>query len=166
MNQRTNRAYLLIGGNLGNRQQLLAAAITLIAAQCGTIVQCSSVYETEAWGLTEQPLFLNQAVALDTVLQPEQLLQALLRIELQLGRQRKEKYGPRLMDIDILLFGNAVVEAPALVIPHPHMASRRFVLAPLAELIPQYVHPVLQKTIQDLLARCPDPLQVYKLQPG
>lgn len=163
MEQRTNYAYLLIGGNIGDRQQLLAKAKTLIAAQCGTIVRCSSVYETEAWGLTDQPLFLNQVVELDTVLAPHMLLNTVLQIELQMGRARKEKYGPRLMDIDILLFGNAIVNDPELVVPHPHMAQRRFVLAPLAELVPQLVHPILNMTIQQMLAQCPDPLHVYKL---
>jgi 2-amino-4-hydroxy-6-hydroxymethyldihydropteridine diphosphokinase len=121
------------------------------------------VYETEAWGLTDQPLFLNQVVELDTVLAPHMLLNTVLQIELQMGRARKEKYGPRLMDIDILLFGNAIVNDPELVVPHPHMAQRRFVLVPLAELVPQLVHPILNMTIQQMLAQCPDPLHVYKL---
>lgn len=148
---------------MGDRHQLLAKAKTLLAQQCGAILQCSSVYETEAWGLTDQPLFLNQVVVLTTHLTPQQLLDAVLQIEINLGRERKEKYGPRLMDIDILLYNNDVVNEPKLVIPHPHMQERRFVLAPLAELIPQYMHPVLQKTILTLLHNCPDPLQVYKL---
>lgn len=163
MEQSTNNAYLLTGGNMGDRMALLAAARQGLAQTCGTILRQSSVYETEAWGKTDQPPFLNQVLEISTSLLPLDLLAAILNIERQLGRERAEKYGPRLMDIDILLFNESVISLPSLVVPHPHMSQRRFVLAPLAELIPDYVHPVTQITISDMLAQCNDPLQVYKM---
>lgn len=147
---------------MGERDQLLAAARTQLSLHCGNISAQSAIYETEAWGNTCQPAFLNQVLAIDTALSPGLLLQQALAIEQTLGRQRLEKYGPRLMDIDILLYNNEVVQLPHLVIPHPHMAARRFVLTPLAELAPHYLHPIHQISIQQLLEQCTDTLHVYK----
>lgn len=157
-----NRAYLLIGGNMGDREALLLQAIVAIGEACGSIARQSAIYETAAWGKEDQPPFLNQVLELDTHLAPEALLQAALQIEQEMGRLRGEKYGPRLMDIDILLYNDAVVQLPQLTIPHPHMAARRFVLAPLAELVPHLQHPIHQISIQQLLQQCTDPLHVYK----
>lgn len=162
MEQRMNCAYLLIGGNMGQRELLLEEARRHIGLYCGEVSARSAIYETEAWGKTDQPAFLNQVLAVDTLLAPEALLQQVLQIEQTMGRQRLEKYGPRLMDIDILLYNNEVVQLPQLVIPHPHMAARRFVLAPLAELAPGFIHPIHQISIQRLLEQCTDPLHVYK----
>ena len=157
-----NTTYLLTGGNLGNREQTLARARQLIIEQCGTIVAASSLYETAAWGNADQPAFLNQALAVNTLLNAKQLIRRILKIEKQLGRIREEKYGPRIIDIDILLFNNEKHNYRFLKIPHPEMQNRRFALFPLAEIAPETLHPVLNKTILQLLTDCPDELSVTK----
>lgn len=157
-----NTAYLLTGGNMGNRMDYLTEALSLLKAQCGEIVQTSSVYETAAWGNTEQPAFLNQVLKLSTTLTARQLMRRILKVEKLMGRVRKEKYGPRVIDIDILLFNSEVHNYTLLKLPHPEMQNRRFVLLPLAEIAPDMVHPVLKKTITQLLQICPDPLEVKK----
>lgn len=155
-------AYLLIGGNLGNRKANLSKAIELINEQCGKIAISSSLYETAAWGMTEQPSFLNQALEISTSLTARQLMKKILKIEKMMGRVRKEKLGPRVIDIDILFFDNEIHDHPFLKIPHPELQNRRFVLVPLAELNPEIQHPVLKKTIAELLEECPDNLEVKK----
>ena len=156
-------AHLLIGGNLGNRKENLSKAISLIKEQCGSLTRSSSIYETEAWGITDQPSFLNQALEISTSLNARQLMRKILKIEKEMGRVRKEKLGPRIIDIDILLFENEVHELQFLTIPHPEMQNRRFVLVPLAEIDPTLQHPVLKKTIAELLEECPDNLEVRKI---
>ncbi len=158
-----NEVYLLIGGNIGDRQHYLTKAKNFILNNCGMLVQQSSLYETAAWGYTQQPSFLNQALALKTSLLPETLLELLLQTEKQEGRNRGIKYGPRTIDIDILFYNNAIIERKDLVIPHPQIANRRFVLTPLSEIAGDLVHPVLLKTVSELLASCPDPLMVRKI---
>jgi 2-amino-4-hydroxy-6-hydroxymethyldihydropteridine diphosphokinase len=157
-----NTAYLLIGGNLGDRAAYLQTALKRIEETCGAISHYSSIYETAAWGNTNQPAFYNQAIKLDTALSPEALLQALLAIELDMGRVREEKYGPRTIDLDILMINNIVVDTPMLTIPHPQLHNRRFALLPLNEIAPALHHPVLDKTIHELLLNCPDTLDVQK----
>ncbi len=157
-----NNAYLLTGGNLGNRQQYLAIARELIAAHCGPVTAASGLYETAAWGNTDQPAFLNQALQIQTELNARQLIRHILKIEKMMGRIRKEKYGPRLIDIDILLFNNEKHQYHFLKVPHPEMQNRRFVLVPMAEIAPAAIHPVLQKNILELLNECPDALEVKK----
>jgi 2-amino-4-hydroxy-6-hydroxymethyldihydropteridine diphosphokinase len=156
-------AYLLIGGNLGNRKDNLLKATSLIIEQCGTLTRDSSIYETAAWGITDQPSFLNQALAISTSFNARQLLRKILKIEKEMGRVRKEKLGPRIIDIDILLFENEIHDLRFLKIPHPEMQNRRFVLTPLAEIDPGLMHPVLKKTIAQLLEECPDNLEVSKI---
>lgn len=158
-----NKVYLLTGGNLGHPQAVLQAAKEAIALQCGAVVTASSVYRTAAWGKEDQPDFLNQVLLVHTPLSAFELLQRVQQIELKAGRQRVEKYGPRLLDIDILLFNNDIINTPHLQVPHPQMANRRFVLVPLAEIAPQVVHPVTGHTILQLLQQCPDTLAVHKL---
>ena len=158
-----NTAYLLIGGNLGNRKENLLTAISLINEQCGSLTKSSSIYETEAWGKTDQPSFLNQALEIATSLNARQLLRRILKIEKTMGRIRKEKLGPRLIDIDILLYGNEIHDLRFLKIPHPEMHNRRFALVPLAEINAALQHPVLKKTIAELLEECPDNLEVRKI---
>ena len=160
-----NTAYLLTGGNMGNRLQFLEEAKQLLTAQCGDIVTASSVYETAAWGNTNQPAFLNQALHLSSPLQARQLMRRILKVEKQMGRERKEKYGPRVIDIDILMFNTEVHNYTLLKLPHPEMQNRRFVLVPLAEIAPEIIHPVLEKTITELLVICPDTLEVNKWHP-
>jgi len=156
-------AHLLIGGNLGDRKTNLLTAISLIKEQCGPLTRSSSIYETEAWGKTDQPSFLNQALEISTSLNARQLMRKILKIEKEMGRVRKEKLGPRIIDIDILLYENEIHDLRFLKIPHPEMQNRRFVLVPLAEIDPTLQHPVFKKTIAELLEECPDNLEVKKI---
>lgn len=162
MLQYMNTVYLLTGGNVGNRQQYLQHSARLIEEGCGKILRRSAFYETAAWGKTDQAAFLNQALALSTAMNALQLIAVLLNIEKQIGRTRTELYGPRTIDIDILLFNQEIIHTPQLVVPHPQIAARRFALVPLHEIAPALVHPVLQQTITCLLEICPDPLPVKK----
>ena len=148
---------------MGNRKENLLQAVTLIADQCGDVVKTSSIYETEAWGKTDQAAFFNQALVISTSFSARQLLRKILSIEKQMGRVRKEKMGPRLIDIDILLFENEIHDLRFLKIPHPEMHNRRFALTPLVEVEPDLLHPVLKKTIAQLLEECPDNLEVKKI---
>ena len=157
-------AYLSLGSNLGNREQHLRDAIQRLQS-IGTVRSVSSLYETEPVEFTEQPDFLNCAVALETSASPAQLMVQLLDIEKTLGRQRIQKKGPRTIDLDLLLFGDQVINAPELTIPHPAMHQRRFVLVPLAEIAPGARHPIFKKTIRELQGELPASQTVRKLQP-
>jgi 2-amino-4-hydroxy-6-hydroxymethyldihydropteridine diphosphokinase len=157
-----NRAYLLIGGNLGNRENNFTITRGYIEQYCGPVTRSSSLYETAAWGKTDQPSFLNQALEIETELHAQHLMTQVLEIEKFMGRERKEKYGPRVIDIDILLFNNEQYDLPFLKIPHPEMQNRRFALTPLAEIAGDIQHPVLKKSIDQLLKECPDKLEVKK----
>ena len=158
-----NKAYLLIGGNLGDRKANLSKANELISEQCGVITKASSLYETAAWGITDQPSFLNQALEISTSLNAKQLMRKILKIEKMMGRKRKEKFGPRIIDIDILFYEDEIHDITFLKIPHPELQNRRFVLVPLAEINSEIQHPVLKKTIAELLEECPDNLEVTKI---
>jgi len=158
-----NTVYLLIGGNMGERELNLERARNLIGEKCGEVTTISSIYETAPWGETDQPVFLNQALQIITSLKPMPLLQKLLDIEKQLGRTRQVKFGPRNIDIDILFYNEETHNYPLLTIPHPALQYRRFVLTPMNEIAPGFVHPVFKKTIAELLEECPDDLPVNKL---
>jgi len=158
-----NKAYLLIGGNLGDRHQNLSAAREIIRQTCGNILQTSAIYETSAWGKTDQPAFLNQALEISTSLSAEKLLQCLLIAEHTMGRIRKEKMGPRKIDMDILFFNDAIIHQPDLKIPHPQLHNRRFALMPMHEIAPALIHPLFKKTITQLLKESKDELPVNKL---
>lgn len=158
-----NTAFLLTGGNLGNRLQNLQQAYTLIEESCGNILKASAVYKTAAWGFADQPNFYNQALQLQTNLSPEKLMQQLLQIEKQMGRKRSIKMGPRVIDIDILLMNDFIINTSLLTIPHPRLQERRFVLIPLNEIASTIIHPILKKSIQQLLIECKDTLAVHKI---
>lgn len=158
-----NKAYLLIGGNMGNRHSNLQQARELIQKECGQITAKSSIYQTAAWGLTDQPDFLNQVLVVTTLLTPEALMQTLLSIEERMGRKRTIKMGPRIIDLDILLIDSRVIYSTLLTIPHPALPKRKFALIPLFEVAPQLMHPLERKTITQLLTECPDELAVQKI---
>ncbi len=153
-----NKAYLLLGSNEGDRHQWLQKALEAIGNDCGAIVLLSSIYETAAWGLEDQPPFLNLAVLINTNLAPEALLHCTQGIESALGRQRLVKWGQRTLDIDVLFYNNEVIRTDKLVVPHPFLQERRFVLEPLNEIAPEFIHPIFHKSIAVLLEECPDQL--------
>lgn len=154
--------YLSLGSNLGDRAANLRAAIVRLGA-VGTVDAVSSVYETEPVEVADQPQFLNCAIGLTTAEPPQRLLRSILAIERELGRERKQDKGPRLIDIDILLFGDSILDTSELTVPHPAMHRRRFVLEPLAEIAPWVRHPLLQKTIRQLRDELPDGQAVRKI---
>jgi 2-amino-4-hydroxy-6-hydroxymethyldihydropteridine diphosphokinase len=157
-----NTAYLLIGGNMGNRLTYLQEAVSHIQQTCGNIVHSSAIYESAAWGITEQPSFYNQALMVETTLSPENLMLQLLKIEETMGRKRALKMGPRIIDLDILLIDELILSTGLLTLPHPALPFRRFALLPLYEIVPTLIHPIFHKTIQELLTECTDELDVQK----
>lgn len=144
-------AYLSTGSNMGKRHEMLLKAVSLLSASAGEIVALSRVIETPAWGKTDQPDFLNQVLKLNTSLPPRELLNTILDIEMQMGRNRIEKWGPRIIDIDILFYDDEIINEDGLQIPHPWLHERRFVLEPLSEIAPDLTHPLLKKNMAELL---------------
>lgn len=155
---------LCLGGNKGNREKLLEAAVNLIA-QNFELKRLSGIYETAAWGGVAKGDFLNQVAVVSTDLEAEEALDRIQQIELDLGRTRFEPWGDRTMDIDILFFGDQIIKTERLEIPHPFIGERRFVLVPLAELMPDFVHPVLKQNVESLLQACQDLSEVKKIPP-
>ncbi|MBW7913597.1 MAG: 2-amino-4-hydroxy-6-hydroxymethyldihydropteridine diphosphokinase [Taibaiella sp.] len=153
--------YLLLGSNEGDREQWLLQAVQQLNV-LGAISSQSALYQTAAWGIEDQPAFLNMALCLQTELHPLELLQEIHHIEQNLGRQRTLKWGQRTLDIDILFYGDAVIDLPELKVPHPYLQERRFALVPLNEITPDFLHPGLNKTVSQLLDECPDKLEVLK----
>ncbi len=158
-----NTIYLLSGSNLGNRRLHLTYAAENISKEVGTVLQQSSVYETQAWGNTAVPDYLNQVLKVQTGLEPLAVLRKILLIEAQQGRRREEKWGSRTLDIDLLFYENRIINTPELTVPHPLLHMRRFTLEPLAEIAPGLVHPVLEKNILQLKTELVDALIVKKL---
>jgi 2-amino-4-hydroxy-6-hydroxymethyldihydropteridine diphosphokinase len=155
--------FLLLGSNLGDRNLFLKKAIDRIANDIAPVLMISSIYETQSWGKTDAPDYLNQIVTLQTDLTAQQILQTILHIENTLGRRREEKWGSRTIDIDILFYGQAIINEPGLHVPHPELHKRRFTLEPLAEIAPGFIHPVLNKNILQIKSELNDSLIVKKL---
>ena len=157
-----NEVFLSLGGNLGNREQNLKTSMQLINEKVGRIIIQSSFYETAAWCLTDQPSFLNCVIKIKSQFAPNELLNQLLSIEKRLGRERKIKWGSRVIDIDILSYNNEIINDDDLKIPHPFLHERNFVLIPFLEIAPDWFHPKLNETIEQLLKKCNDKCEVLE----
>ena len=158
------KLYILLGGNLGNKQRVFSEAWARLNQQVGTITNQSAIYETEPWGFESDDIFWNQVLEISTAFSPEEVLQQTQQIEQELGRIRKaNQYDSRIIDIDILFYGDQVIELENLVVPHSRIQERKFALIPLCEIAAELIHPVLQKSIRQLLEECQDMLIVEKL---
>jgi 2-amino-4-hydroxy-6-hydroxymethyldihydropteridine diphosphokinase len=158
-----NEVFLSLGSNVGDRSFNLAKGLEMIGQRTGQVVLQSGIYETEPWGCETQLTFYNQVVKLDTKLGPIDLLEAIHDTEMKLGRDPEApRFSDRVLDIDILFFGNLVVKLPELVIPHPFLQERKFVLVPFAEISPGTEHPIFQKTISQLLSECTDEAKILR----
>jgi 2-amino-4-hydroxy-6-hydroxymethyldihydropteridine diphosphokinase len=168
MNPLQATVYISLGTNLGDREKNLRDAVDLIIQLPHTsLVKQSKIYTTAAWGKTDQPDFLNRVVAISSALLPQQLMESLLLLEERMGRVRNDHWGPRIIDMDILFYGDEVIDSLTLQVPHPEMQHRNFVLVPLNEIAPELIHPVLKKNIAQLLDECSDKLTVLTaLQAG
>ena len=159
---------MLFGSNMGEKNAVFAQACLLINNRCGRVVRISAAYESEPWGFEADEWFLNRVIVLETELEPEELLRRLLDIEAELGRVRHPEiqgYTSRTADLDILYYGNQVIQTERLTVPHPRLHQRRFALLPMCEVAPEWVHPVLQMTQTELLQCCPDASIVRELCP-
>jgi len=157
------KAYLLLGSNTGKSVEILDKACGEINQYIGKVIEKSSLYKTQPWGVTDQPDFLNQLIIIDTSYEPVDLLKNLLRLEKDLGRERIVKWGPRTLDIDILYYDQEIIVRPELKIPHPEIQNRKFALVPLVESDPDFIHPVFNISNREMLTRCKDTLHVDKL---
>ena len=156
--------YLLLGGNLGDKSLIFKEAIMLLNELVGKIIYRSHIYETEPWGFISSDLFWNQVLELSVSISPQEVLILIQQIEHQLGRTRQsQQYDSRIIDIDILFYGDQIISLDNLTIPHPRIQDRKFVLVPLNEIVPELMHPVFQKSIGQLLIECTDHLRVEKV---
>ena len=156
-------SFILLGSNMGNREELLSEAIELIELRCGKVVLKSSLYESEPWGFDAEIYFLNQSIAIESILSPHDLLNELLAIEAELGRKRKENhvgYESRPIDLDIIYYDDIINNDEDLILPHPRLHLRRFVLMPLCEIAPDFIHPIIRETNSVLLEKCEDHSEV------
>ena len=145
--------YIGIGSNLGNREKNCLKALSLISAKAGSVRKQSSMYETKPWGVEDQPEFINMAAEITTEAEPHELLDILKQIEKEMGREETYRWGPRVIDLDILFYDDLILDTPDLRIPHPLMREREFVLRPLADIASDKIHPVLKQTVRELLAQ-------------
>ena len=159
-----NNVYVQLGGNLGDRKGFLEKACELISEHIGTVVKKSMIYESTPWGVDNQGYFLNQVLLIKTRFNPFKLLEKILEIEKIMGRIRLEKWGERIIDIDVLFYNDIIIEAETLCIPHSHISKRRFVLKPMNDIASKYLHPKLNLTISELLEKCLDEekVEVYE----
>lgn len=158
-----SKVTLILGGNKGNREVLLKTAVNRLTSKNKLLLE-SSIYETEAWGGIAKGPFLNQVIQISTSLDPHTFLVFIKSLEIELGRKRNEHWGDRTMDIDILFWNDSVLETPDLKIPHPFISQRKFVLIPLVEILPEYIHPKENKAINDLLRNCEDNSEVRRFK--
>ncbi len=161
--ERIDGIYLLVGTNLGNRSDNLNLALQKISELIGNILQTSSIYETAAWGKTDQPDFYNLALEIATTKDPREVLNLLQSIEKEMGRIRVERWEERIIDIDILYFSDQIINSPQLTVPHPEIPNRRFTLEPLNEIASDFVHPFLHKSNREMLSDCKDKLTVKRI---
>jgi len=155
------KVYFLIGGNLGDREQILQSTVESLGNDVGKILNVSAIYETEPWGFEHEQSFLNQVVVVESNLLPEAVLDQTQRIEKNLGRVRKKnRYSERTIDVDILFYDDLIIDTERLEVPHPRMGERMFALAPLAEIAPDFIHPVMDKSILEMKSSCPDTSEV------
>lgn len=158
------KIYILLGGNLGDKKRIFSDVSTLLNDRLGKITSQSAIYETEPWGFESPDLFWNQVLELSINLSPEEVLIQTQQIEIELGRIRKgNQYSSRLIDIDILFYGDQIINQENLTVPHPRIQERKFALIPLCEIAPELIHPVLRKSIRQLLVESTDPLKVEKV---
>ena len=157
-----NTVYLLLGSNMGDIEQMLAVAISMIEKNIGKLVKSSSIYRTAAWGKEDQPDFLNQIIIVSSSLSSSTVLNEIFGIEKEMGRVRTTKNAARVIDIDMLFFNEEIIQTETLTVPHPQIQNRRFVLVPLAEISPDFQHPLLKKSSLELLSICSDKLNVQK----
>jgi 2-amino-4-hydroxy-6-hydroxymethyldihydropteridine diphosphokinase len=148
--------YLSLGGNLGNTIEIFLNSMEILTKKVGKITQISSLYQTAAWGPIPQNDFINQVIEVETKLSAPELMDILLEIELQQGRVRQERWGPRTLDLDIIFFGEQLISTENLEIPHPRMEDRKFVLIPMVEINPNLIHPISRKSIRQILLECKD----------
>ncbi len=155
------KLYILLGGNLGDKLKVFSEARARLSLHVGAITNQSVLYETEPWGFESDDIFWNQVIELSTPLSPDEVLLQTQQIENELGRIRKaNQYDSRIIDIDILFYGNQIVQTEKLVVPHPRIQERKFALVPLCEIAPELIHPVFQKSVMQILNECTDPLKV------
>ena len=158
-----NKVFIITGGNIGDRMKNLETAEKMIEEQIGHVIQTSKIYETEAWGINDQPSFYNQVLIVETNFSSDKVIKKILKIEVDMGRVRTIKNAARNIDIDILFFNDDIVNEENLTIPHPQIINRRFVLMPLNEIASAKNHPVYNKSVAQLLAECKDELKVTPL---
>ncbi len=160
MDKRNNIVVLSLGGNVGDVKQVFIESINLLKEKVGKVVLFSPLYQTKAWGVENQPDFLNQVIVIESELNPENVLKVCMTIESKLGRVRTQKWYQRIIDIDILFYNDEVIDSKDLTIPHPYVHKRNFVLFPLVDVIPTFKHPLLEKSMEELKSECEDKLEV------